>query len=279
MPGGTVSDDEGQDLAVLPVFRVPGVPNVQCPFLGQAADGHVPTIIAVSAAINRGNSGDGYRTDDGDYTRAMTTPRARYLLATLGIPVWVPRVPSMPAVTPAWTALATAVAGCTRCGLHHSRTQTVFGSGDPRARWLFIGEAPGAEEDRQGVPFVGRAGQLLAAMLSALGLTREQVFIANVLKCRPPHNRDPLPAEVSQCRPYLEQQIALIAPRLIIALGKVAAQSLLGTDRPLHQLRGAPVTYAGIPVVVTYHPAYLLRAPADKAKAWADLQRARRLDP
>ncbi|MHB1566287.1 MAG: uracil-DNA glycosylase [Acidiferrobacter sp.] len=208
----------------------------------------------------------------------MTTPRARYMLGALGIPVWTSRRTPPSTASPAWAALATTVAGCTRCALHHTRTQTVFGSGDPQARWLFIGEAPGADEDRQGEPFVGRAGQLLNAMLSALGLTREQVFIANVLKCRPPHNRDPAPAEVSQCRPYLDQQIALIAPRVIVALGKVAAQSLLGTDQPLHQLRGTRAAYGGIPVVVTYHPAYLLRTPADKAKAWADLQRAQRLD-
>lgn len=213
------------------------------------------------------------------YTQTMMTPRTRYMLGALGIPVWTSRRPP-PSTTSssAWTALATTVAGCTRCALHHTRIQTVFGGGDPHARWLFIGEAPGADEDRQGEPFVGRAGQLLNAMLSALGLTREQVFIANVLKCRPPHNRDPAPAEVSQCRPYLDQQIALIAPRVIVALGKVAAQSLLGTDQPLHQLRGIRAAYCGIPVVVTYHPAYLLRTPADKAKAWADLQRAQRLD-
>jgi len=174
-----------------------------------------------------------------------------------------------------WSALKTAVQTCTKCELHRTRTQTVFGVGDRRAQWMFVGEAPGADEDAQGEPFVGRAGQLLNAMLFALGLKREQVFIANVLKCRPPGNRDPQPNEVSQCEPYLIQQIELIRPKLIVALGRHAAHSLLKSELPLARLRGQRLAYHGIPLVVTYHPAYLLRNLPDKAKAWQDLCLAR----
>jgi uracil-DNA glycosylase len=170
-----------------------------------------------------------------------------------------------------WTALEQTVAQCTLCGLHTARTQTVFGVGNHEAQWLFIGEAPGAEEDRQGEPFVGRAGQLLNAMIFAIGLKREDVYIANVLKCRPPNNRDPQPNEVAKCEPYLIRQIGLIQPRLIVALGRHAAHSLLKTDLPLAKLRGQRLNYHGTPLVVTYHPAYLLRNPVDKRKAWVDL--------
>ena len=177
-----------------------------------------------------------------------------------------------------WQALQAAVAGCTRCGLHRTRTQTVFGVGDPRARWLVIGEAPGAEEDRQGEPFVGRAGQLLDAMLKAVGLARSQVFIANILKCRPPNNRDPHADEAAACAPYLQRQIELIGPSLILAVGRVAAQHLLHSDLPIGKLRGQVHRHGetGIPLVATYHPAYLLRSPAEKRKAWQDLQLALR---
>ncbi|MGE5240471.1 MAG: uracil-DNA glycosylase [Bacteroidota bacterium] len=170
-----------------------------------------------------------------------------------------------------WTELETAVRSCTKCPLHATRTQTVFGVGSRHARWMFIGEAPGADEDRQGEPFVGRAGQLLNAMLFAMGLKREEVYIANVLKCRPPGNRDPQPEEVAQCEPYLLRQIELIRPALIIALGRHAAHSLLKTEAPLARLRGQRLSYHGTPLIVTYHPAYLLRNPADKRKAWDDL--------
>ncbi|MGD9000516.1 MAG: uracil-DNA glycosylase [Granulosicoccaceae bacterium] len=178
-----------------------------------------------------------------------------------------------------WQQLQTAVAQCTACALHASRTNTVFGVGDPQARFMVIGEAPGAEEDRQGEPFVGRAGKLLDAMLLAIGFKREQVFIANILKCRPPNNRDPRPEEVLQCQPYLRRQIELIQPAVILAVGRVAAQNLLGIDSPMKDMRGQDYTYAdtGIPVVVTYHPAYLLRSPLEKRKAWQDLQRAQRI--
>ena len=175
-----------------------------------------------------------------------------------------------------WTALAATVAACTRCSLHRGRTQTVFGVGSRTARLMVVGEAPGAEEDRQGEPFVGRAGQLLNAMLQAIGLGRHEVYIANVLKCRPPHNRDPKPDEVAHCKPYLARQIELIDPRVILCVGRIAAQNLLGTDAPLGRLRGRVhrLGPACRPVVVTYHPAYLLRSPAEKGKAWQDLVQA-----
>ncbi len=176
----------------------------------------------------------------------------------------------------AWAPLEAAVRMCTKCPLHEGRTQTVFGVGNRHAKWLFVGEAPGADEDRQGEPFVGRAGKLLNAMLFAIGLKREEVFIANVLKCRPPNNRDPQPGEVEQCEPYLRQQIALLQPKLIVALGRHAAHSLLRTEQPLNRLRGRQFSYQGIPLIVTYHPAYLLRSPLEKRKAWDDLMLARR---
>ena len=180
-----------------------------------------------------------------------------------------------------WDGLARAVAGCTACGLHGTRTQTVFGVGNPEADWLIVGEAPGAEEDRQGEPFVGRAGKLLDNMLAAIGLDRKRASIAHILKCRPPNNRAPLPEEVVACEPWLHRQIALIRPRIILAVGRVAAQNLLHTDRPVGRLRGVThwleLDELRVPVVVTYHPAYLLRSPLEKRKAWADLLRARAL--
>ncbi len=175
-----------------------------------------------------------------------------------------------------WEALEAAVSQCTLCELHAGRTHTVFGVGSRRADWLVIGEAPGKDEDLQGEPFVGRAGQLLNAMLLAVGLKREQVYIANILKCRPPNNRDPRPEEVVCCEPYLARQIALIQPRIILAVGRIAAQNLLKTETPIGKLRGTVHHYAdtGIPLIATYHPAYLLRSPLDKRKAWQDLQLA-----
>ncbi len=180
---------------------------------------------------------------------------------------------------PGWDELAEQVRTCTRCAeLAAGRTRTVFGVGDRQADWLFIGEAPGADEDRQGEPFVGRAGQLLDNMLFALGLKRGQgVYIANILKCRPPGNRDPRPEESRACREYLDRQIGLIRPSVIVALGRVAAQNLLATDEPLARLRGRALDYRDTPLVVTYHPAYLLRKPADKRKVWEDLRLARRV--
>ncbi|HET6655137.1 MAG TPA: uracil-DNA glycosylase [Gammaproteobacteria bacterium] len=175
-----------------------------------------------------------------------------------------------------WGALGYAVAQCERCKLHRTRTQTVFGVGNRQADWLVIGEGPGQEEDRQGEPFVGPAGKLLNAMLKATGRARGDVYIANIVKCRPPENRNPHPDEMASCAPYLARQIALIRPKVILAVGKIAANNLLGTDTTLGRLRGTVHRHPqfDIPVVVTYHPAYLLRTPADKAKAWADLKLA-----
>ena len=224
--------------------------------------------------------------------------RQEYLEA-LGIDLWRARVaapaaaidPPGGAVIPAvargavpsesaaaqWQALRNEVSGCTRCELCRGRTQTVFGVGNTSAELLVIGEAPGAEEDRQGEPFVGRAGQLLNSMLRAMGHPRESVYIANILKCRPPGNRDPSPAESASCRPYLQRQLELLRPRLILAVGRIAAQNLLETDTPIGRLRGQVHRFGAdaTPLIVTYHPAYLLRSPAEKRKAWVDLKFAR----
>lgn len=179
-----------------------------------------------------------------------------------------------------WPALREAVAACRACGLCQSRTQTVFGVGHKQARWMIVGEAPGEMEDLKGEPFVGAAGQLLDRMLAALALTRstegpepptQRVYIANTLKCRPPHNRNPSPEEIAQCEPFLVRQIELLRPRLILAMGRFAVQALLRTAEPIGRLRGRVHRYQGVPLVVTYHPAYLLRSPHEKAKAWSDL--------
>ncbi len=181
-----------------------------------------------------------------------------------------------------WDALEHTVAACEACGLCKSRTQTVFGVGDRNAEWLLIGEAPGQEEDACGEPFVGQAGKLLDNMLKAIGLARgSNVYIANVLKCRPPNNRNPEPREVEQCAPYLQRQIALLQPKLIVVMGRFAAQALLNSEASIASLRGKVHRYrarpedAAVPVIVTYHPAYLLRTPTDKAKSWTDLCLAR----
>jgi len=206
--------------------------------------------------------------------------RARYLDA-LGIDRYLLRHPPVAEVvangTP-WAELEARVSSCTRCALHRGRTQTVFGVGARNAEWFVVGEAPGEEEDRRGEPFVGAAGQLLDAMLTAIELPRPTVFIANILKCRPPENRDPQAEEVAECSPYLAAQIELVQPRIILAFGRVAAQNLLGTTATLSSLRGDVHHYGPqrIPVIVTYHPAYLLRSPGEKRKAWEDLKFARR---
>ncbi|MBV9695902.1 MAG: uracil-DNA glycosylase [Gammaproteobacteria bacterium] len=219
----------------------------------------------------------------------MHSPQQLEYLAALGIELWAPRAPAAPAEaapapTPAgpdavadtWEALRAEVLACRRCALHATRTRAVFGVGPLRTDWLVIGEAPGAEEDRRGEPFVGAAGQLLDAMLRAIGLDRgSNVYIANVLKSRPPNNRDPRPEEVSACLPYLVRQIALLQPKILLAVGRIAAQNLLATDTPLARLRGRVHRFGDTPLVVTYHPAYLLRTPADKRKAWEDLKFAR----
>lgn len=171
-----------------------------------------------------------------------------------------------------WPQLKESVAGCTACPLHKERNKTVFGVGDEHAEWLFIGEGPGADEDVKGEPFVGQAGKLLDNMLAAIGLKRgKNVYIANIVKCRPPGNRNPEPTEAGQCEPYLHRQIGLIKPKLIVALGKVAAVNLLRRESSVASMRGKVFEYQGIPLIITYHPAYLLRSLPDKAKAWEDL--------
>jgi uracil-DNA glycosylase family 4 len=217
-------------------------------------------------------------------------PRQRFqYLEAIGIDLWVSRrengARAAPDAAPPpgdsaarWETLRSEVLKCTRCPLHLTRTQGVFGVGPQRADWLVIGEAPGAEEDRRGEPFVGAAGQLLDAMLRAIGLDRRtNVYIANGLKSRPPGNRDPKPEEVAACLPYLVRQIALLQPKIMLAVGRIAAQNLLATDVPLGRLRGQVHRFGELntPLVVTYHPAYLLRTPADKRKAWDDLKFAR----
>lgn len=220
--------------------------------------------------------------------------RLQYLEA-MGIDVWIPRL-SVPAVSPLhsklepaienatrkselpevlqknWTDLQAEVASCTKCALCETRTQTVFGTGSKTADWMIIGEAPGQHEDEQGKPFVGKAGLLLTEMLRAVGLDREDVFITNILKCRPPGNRDPKPEEAESCSDYLRQQRALLKPKIILAVGRIAAQTLLNTDAPLSKLRGKVHQLEGTPLVVAYHPAYLLRSLLEKRKAWQDLQ-------
>jgi DNA polymerase len=173
-----------------------------------------------------------------------------------------------------WGALENVVSGCQLCELSQTRTQAVFGVGNQQADIMLIGEAPGAEEDKQGEPFVGRAGQLLNAMLKAVGFERDEVYIANILKCRPPQNRDPSPEEAAQCWPYLRRQIELVQPKVILALGRIAAQRLLQTNTSLARLRGKLhyLDDISVPVMVTYHPAYLLRAPQEKRKSWEDLR-------
>ena len=182
-------------------------------------------------------------------------------------------------VADGWEQLRSRVTTCTGCELHAARTQTVFGTGDRNADLMVIGEAPGAEEDKQGEPFVGAAGQLLNAILRAVGLGREQVYIANIVKCRPPGNRNPGKTEAAACRQYLDRQIELIQPRVILAVGAVSAHNLLLSDESVGRLRQRPHRYGkhNIPLLVTYHPAYLLRSPAEKAKVWQDLQRLAQL--
>lgn len=207
------------------------------------------------------------------------TGRRELFLQEMGLgPVW--RARGVPADAPElgdagamdWSELKAAVAGCTACELHKSRTRTVFGVGDEDADWLFIGEAPGAEEDAQGEPFVGQAGKLLDNMLKSIGLKRgDNVYITNVVKSHPPDNRNPLPEEIAACMPYLRRQIELIQPKLIVTLGKIASEALLGNKATVASLRGKVHAYQGIPLIVTYHPAYLLRTLQDKARAWEDL--------
>ncbi len=192
-----------------------------------------------------------------------------HYLKAMGIDLWVSRDAEIKP-KPSWQSLESAVAGCRRCDLCQTRQQTVFGRGHQQAPLMLIGEAPGAEEDRQGLPFVGRAGQLLDKMIAAVGLSHDRVYIANLLKCRPPSNRDPKPEEMNECQAYLQAQIQLLKPKLILALGRVSAHHLLKVDTPLSRLRGREYRLGERPLWVSYHPAYLLRNPADKARAYED---------
>lgn len=207
----------------------------------------------------------------------MDNVQKQYLV-NMGIQIWDKRIhdtiePKICNSEEQWTQLKQQVSQCIKCPLHQTRTQTVFGVGSHNAELMVIGEAPGFHEDQQGEPFVGRAGQLLNAMLLSIGLSREDIYIGNILKCRPPNNRDPSPEEVAKCTPYLEQQLALMKPKLLLAVGRIAAHYLLGISKPLNQLRGQRWQFGqhAIPLVITYHPAYLLRNPQDKAKAFFDL--------
>ena len=204
--------------------------------------------------------------------RADNAPKPAEDTAAVSAPACAPENRREAILQMDWAALKTAVSTCTACRLHETRTQAVFGVGDEQADWMLVGEGPGAEEDRQGEPFVGQAGKLLDNMLAAIDLKRgRNVYIANTVKCRPPENRNPEPDEVAACEPYLSRQIALVQPKLIIAFGKVAAQRLLETDSTIASLRGKLHQAEGIPLIVTYHPAYLLRSLQDKSKAWEDL--------
>lgn len=216
------------------------------------------------------------------YLMNLSEQKLTYL-KTMGIQAWQWRtspsseLPEIRPNEPSWENLRQCVQACTACGLAQSRTQTVFGVGNISAKLMIIGEAPGFYEDKQGEPFVGRAGQLLNAMLQAIGLERNSVYIANILKCRPPNNRDPSPEEVSTCTPFLEKQIQLVKPMLLLAVGRIAAHYLLHTKSSMTQLRGKQYQYQHIPLIVTFHPAYLLRNPSDKSKAFADLQLVKKL--
>ncbi len=216
----------------------------------------------------------------------MDTKKRHQYLHAMGIQPWELRVAILDQPIQSidqlnWEELKAAVATCQRCELHKTRTQTVFGVGNQQADLLIVGEAPGAQEDQQGEPFVGRAGQLLNAMLQAIQLRRADIYIANILKSRPPDNRDPKPEEVAACTPFLLRQIALLKPKLMLAVGRIAAQFLLNTTETIGKLRGHEFNYGPekTPLLVTYHPAYLLRSPREKRKAWEDLQRvAQRLE-
>ncbi len=265
-------DEVGPDVAAVPVPQ-PAVGPVSVQPMAEALLAGAPV---------------GVRTPSVSATPPAVAPSASASPATRAgsrspVAATAPAVPVVLGPRPAgvesmdWAALRDAVAGCQACTLCQTRKQTVFGVGHPRASWMLVGEAPGEQEDRQGEPFVGRAGQLLDRMLHAVGLSRadappeQQVFIANVIKCRPPGNRNPLPEEVAQCEPFLQRQVQLVQPRLILAMGRFAVQALLKSTEPIGRLRGRVHDYQGVPLVVTYHPAYLLRNPADKALAWDDL--------
>ncbi len=188
--------------------------------------------------------------------------------------IHIPQIAVEPNRNVLWDELKQQVAGCQSCELCQTRTQTVFGAGNQQADWMIIGEAPGFHEDQQGQPFVGVAGSLLTEMLRAVGLSRDQVYIANIIKCRPPNNRDPKPDEIRSCHNYLKRQIALVQPKIILSVGRISAQTLLDSGDSLGKLRGRVYDYQGIPLIVVYHPAYLLRSLLEKRRAWQDLKLA-----
>ena len=249
------------------------------PAAESAADGmpsppELPATPGVPAApaLPAGSSAPGLRADDAVAPRAEARAGAEAAPPAAAADARAAAIAAMP-----WPQLREAVAGCRACGLCETRRQTVFGVGNPQAHWMIIGEAPGEQEDLKGEPFVGPAGHLLDSMLHALGLTRgeaapeKQVYIANTLKCRPPRNRNPEPEEMLRCEPFLLRQIELIRPKLILAMGRFAVQALLRTPEPIGKLRGRVHRYQGVPLVVSYHPAYLLRNLPDKSRAWDDL--------
>lgn len=215
------------------------------------------------------------------YFRYLRTIGVEFVETGLAAPRSAPPAVAAPpaaassAVIATLEAIAREVAACTACGLHTTRTQTVFADGNPAYRLMFVGEAPGADEDEQGKPFVGRAGQLLTKMIEAIGFRREDVYIANVLKCRPPGNRDPRPDEVAVCEGYLKRQIVAVQPLIICALGTHATHTLLRVDTPIGKMRGRIYDYAGVPLLPIYHPSFLLRSPGHKKEAWEDLQKLR----
>lgn len=261
--------------------------------VAQVADAARPTAKVLPPAAAQTVAPDSTPVARGVETPERTPPKPAPTIAQRAAPTPAPRntapapaaSASVPLAPPAegiaemdWPQLEAAVTACRACALCESRRNTVFGAGSTAADWMLVGEAPGENEDREGQPFVGPSGELLDNMLRAVGRSRSRsgsgsqgVYIANVLKCRPPSNRNPQPAEVAQCAPYLARQVALLQPKIILAMGRFAVQSLLQTDEPIGKLRGRVHHYQGVPVIATYHPAYLLRTPADKAKAWADL--------
>ncbi|HEF5871885.1 TPA: uracil-DNA glycosylase [Burkholderia cenocepacia] len=265
-----------QDDAPAPVARgaAGGVParEAGAPAHGIVDGDRPPALPASPASPDTMPKDDAPPAADDDFAWFDAAPQGE----TMSVPLAESHPAGAPVAALDWDALAARVADCTLCRLCEKRTNTVFGVGDREADWMLIGEAPGENEDKQGEPFVGQAGKLLDNMLHSLSLKRgDNVYIANVIKCRPPGNRNPEPDEVASCEPYLQRQVALVRPKLIVALGRFAAQTLLKTDASIASLRGRVHAYEGVPVIVTYHPAYLLRSLQDKSKAWADLCLAR----
>ena len=256
------------------VWSAPGAPAAP----GEAARGAAATAEAAAPADVALDERPATRPAAPPVQRAAPEPAAHAAPVAAAAPA---TLAGSAVATMGWAELREAVASCRACGLCESRTQTVFGVGHPEAHWMVVGEAPGEQEDLRGEPFVGPAGQLLDAMLRALGVTRSdsadgpppahRAYIANTLKCRPPRNRNPEPGEMARCEPFLVRQIELVRPRIILAMGRFAVQALLRTSEPIGKLRGRVHRYQGVPLVVTYHPAYLLRNLPDKAKAWEDL--------